>query len=116
MKIHERVNAPQEFLIDVCKELGYTEYRTDKINFVSDTPVGRIHVTLIQDRDNSTKIEIHHDIMGDHLKDHYTKQYDGTPKKAWDEIQGRIYDKRMEKKEEKVRTYGLLGCSPTNHI
>jgi hypothetical protein len=109
MNIKERVNAPKEFLIEVCKELGYDEYRTDKINLVKDTPVGRIHITLVQDRSNSTKIEIHHDIIGIHRNQYPLKQFDGTPRKAWDAIQGRIYDKRMEKKEEKIKTFSMLG-------
>ena len=113
MKIKERVKVPQEILIEILKDLGYEEYRTDKINFVRKTPVGRIHVTLIKDRTTSLMIEIHHDIFGSAAHDHYTKQIDGTPKKAWNEIQGKIYD-RILQKERQIHS-SLLGYPLADH-
>jgi hypothetical protein len=100
MKIKERLKIPQAVLIEICKELGYEEFRNDKINFVRDTPVGRIHITLIKDRSNSINLEIHHDVLGDKPNDHYTKLSDCTPRKAWDEIQSKVYERKMQKKEE----------------
>ena len=97
MKIQEIVNCPREVVAEICKGLGYREFRTHTINFVRNTPVGRIHVILDPVQQKKTRILIHHDIDGDKHKDHYTKPYDGTAKKAWDEIQAQIYLRRAQK-------------------
>ena len=96
MKIKERIKIPQEDMMEILKSLGYREYRTDKINFVRQTAVGRIHIILIKDRKNSILLQIHHDLIGGAGHDHYTRKMDGTSKKAWNEIQNKIYDLVLE--------------------
>jgi hypothetical protein len=98
MKIQEIVNCPRDTMVEICKSLGYEEYRTHNVNFVKYTPVGRIHIILDPVQKTRTRISIHHDIQGSaDAKDHYTRRYDGTARKAWDEIQAAIYFKRQQK-------------------
>jgi len=98
MKIDKIVNYPIEFVADCCRELKYDEFHTDLINFVRNTKVGRIHITIntankkIKKR---TKIKIHHDLYGKNIKDHYTEIFDCTPKKAWKELESKIYEKKL---------------------
>ena len=111
MKIQEIVNCPRDAIVEICKSLGYEEYRTDRINFVRYTPVGRIHIILDPVQKTRTRISIHHDIQGSaDSKDHYTRRYDGTAKKVWDEIQTAIYLKR----QQKITTTKPMMCLGTN--
>ena len=110
MKIQETINCPRDTIAEICKELGYREFRTDTINFVRDTPVGRIHIILNPVQNTRTRISIHHDITGVNQKDHYTRQYDGTAKKVWDEIQAAVYLKR----QQRITTTRTMMCLGTN--
>ena len=99
MKINEIVNFPIDFIAEACRELKYDEFHTNTINFVKMTKVGRVHIILnTADRPGKvrTKIEIHHDIYGSHdNKDHYTAHHDNTAKKAWEELEAKIYEKKL---------------------
>ena len=98
MKIEETVNQSYEVLVEICKQLGYEEFRTTTVNLVKSTPVGRVHIVLRPtNKRNKTIISIHHDIFGDKEKDHYTKLSDGTARKVWDQIQNKLYDMKKEK-------------------
>jgi protein involved in ribonucleotide reduction len=98
MKINNIVNYPIDFIAEICRELKYEEFNTDVINFVKKTKVGRIHITLNtakKPRKVRTKICIHHDMYGDGKNDHYTTVYDGTAKRAWQELEAKIYEKKV---------------------
>ena len=110
MKVQEIVNCPRDVIAEICKGLGYVEYRTDRINFVRDTKVGRIHIVLDPVQKTRTRISIHHDIVGGPINGHFIPQYDGTAKKAWDEIQVEIYLRR----QKKIPTQQTIMCLGTN--
>jgi hypothetical protein len=99
MKINKIVNYPIEFIVIICRELKYREFHTDVINFIKETKIGRIHICLNTadlPRKKRTKISIHHDVCGNKdSKDHYTKIYDSTAKKAWIELEAKIYEKKL---------------------
>lgn len=98
MKINMIVNYPIELVAEICRELKYEEFHTDVLNFVKNTKIGRVHITLNtakKPRKIRTKISIHHDVYGDKDKDHYTIVHDGTAKKAWQDLEAKIYEKKL---------------------
>lgn len=98
MKIDKIVNYPIQFIAEICRELKYEEFHTSVINFVRNTSMGRIHIVLNtahMSRKVRTKISIHHDIYGDKDKDHYTEVHDGKAKRAWQELEAKIYEKKL---------------------
>jgi hypothetical protein len=100
MKINKVLNFPRRIVVEIVKDLGFTHRDVQgPLQFIKETPRGRLHIILDAQQKKETRIRIHQDIifastMGGTY--HFTEDSDDSPLEVFNKIEAELYKKKME--------------------